>query len=162
MTKSSSISVRVGIDCRSSTPVSKGFDWNALIPALLAATLVIVGWIIVERFARRRETRSDLRAAVVNFASAVDEVTTAAVAFFVLSGVDHRASSLAASIKSKISMLSDYMHTLQDAGLRFEADDLLKQFRQSATGGDFESAARQPLASNSPALTKIANDAQSV
>jgi len=122
----------------------------------------MVGWGVVEQFARRREKRTDLRSAVTSLASAVEEVREAAVAFYLLAGNDPQSHSLAATIRSKIAALAEQLNILKEAGLDLDTDDLLKRFRQSVTGGDFDSHARQPLLAASPMFVKMAGDAQAL
>jgi hypothetical protein len=131
-----------------------------LLPAAVAGGIVIVGWRVAEYYARRRETRNDLRAAVASFSEAIDEVRQAAVTFYGLAGNQPQAVSLSTAIKSKIAALSTHLAVLKDAGLNIDTVELLKRFRQSVTGGDFDSLARQALQPNSQALIKMASDGQ--
>ena len=124
--------------------------------------MVVTGWIVVERFARRRELRGDLRSAVTSLSNAVDEIRAAAVTVYCLAGNDPQTLSLAATIRLKISALSEQLSILKEAGLDIDTDELLKRFRQSVTGGDFESQARQPLQADSPAFAKVSGDAQAL
>jgi len=124
--------------------------------------MVAIGWYVVEKYARQREKRSDLRSAVLSFADAVGEVREAAFVFYRLHGNDPQATRLAATIRSKVSSLSDQLAIMKAAGLEIESDELLKRFRQSVTGGEFDSSARQPLAENSSAFLKMNADAESL
>jgi hypothetical protein len=142
--------------------VRKTFAFIDLAPAVVAGAIVIFGWIVVEQFARRRETRSDLRIAVTSFSEAVEEVNLAAGSFYKMNGNTPQAMSLGATIRLKIGALADHIAILRSAGLTLDADELLKRFRQSVTGGDFESLARQALPNESQAHIKIAQDAQAL
>ncbi|WP_298196521.1 hypothetical protein [Novosphingobium sp.] len=133
-----------------------------MLPAFVAGAIVVVGWLVAERFSRSREQRADLRSAVAGLAGTIDEVTQAAVAFYRLPGNDAQSMSLAATIKARIATLSDQLAILKTCGLSIDADELLKRFRQSITGGDFESTARNALPADSPAFAKMANDGQAL
>jgi hypothetical protein len=133
-----------------------------IVPAIVAAAMVAVGWFVVEKYARRREKRADLRSAVSSFAAAVAEVREAAFAFYCLPGNDPQATSLAATIRSKIGSLADQLAIMKSGGLEVDSDELLKRFRQSVTGGDFDSLARQPLSGSSTAFVKMGADAESL
>lgn len=124
--------------------------------------MVAVGWHVVEKFARRREQRADLRSAVASLSGAIAEILDAANALYLLAGVDPQARSLAATIRVKIGALSDQLAILSQSGLVIDTDELLKRFRQSVTGGDFDSESRQPLAANSPAFVKMSGDGQAL
>ena len=126
------------------------------------AFAVAIGWSVVEKHARRREQRADLRSAVLSLADAVSEIRAASLAFYGLPGNDPQSNSLAATIKSKIGSLSDQLLLLKTAGLEIDADELLKRFRQSVTGGDFDSQARQPLPKDSTAFVRMSADAESL
>lgn len=141
---------------------NKPYDWMALAPAVAAGVVVIIGWLVVERFARRREWRADLRASVSDFAKAVDEVVTSAVSFYQLPGNDTHAQSLAVSIRIKVGALSSQILLLKDAGLDFDTDELLKRFRQSVTGGSFDELARQALPKDSASFVRLTADGQSL
>ena len=156
------ISLHLLIEPAPLAAAKKGFAFVDLMPALVAGIIVVLGWLVVERFARRRETRNDLRTAVSSFADAVQEVSDAAVAFYKLAGNAPQAMSLAATIRSKISSLADHIAILRNAGLELDADELLKRFRQTVTGGDFESLSRQSLPNGSQGFVKIAQDAQAL
>ena len=156
------ISLHLVIEPAPLAAVKKGVAFTDFVPAFVAGIIVILGWLVVERFARRRETRNDLRTAVSSFSDAVEEVNVAAVTFYKLAGNSPQAMSLAATIRSKIGSLADHIAILRDAGLKLDADELLKRFRQAVTGGDFESLARQSLPDGSQAFVKIAQDAQAL
>jgi len=128
----------------------------------LAGIVVVCGWVVVERFARRREARTDLRDAVNSFTKAVDEIRTTSVTVYGLSGSNPQARSLSATIRAKISALSDHLTTLESAGLSGDHTDLLKVFRQSVTGNDFESIKRKPLPANSPLYPEIAGNGEAL
>lgn len=117
---------------------------------------------MVERFARRRESRTDLRTAVTSFTKAVDEIRVASVTLYGLSGSDPQAGSLAATIRAKISALSNHLATLETAGLTNDHSDLLKIFRQSVTGDNFDSLSRQSLPAGSPLYAEIAGNGEAL
>lgn len=156
------ISARLVIEHRPAEKESKPLDLAAFIPAIVAGFIVIAGWIVVEKFARRRERRTDLRGAVSDFAKAVDEVVAASTTFYQLAGNDPQAQSLAATIRIKVGSLSSHLILLRESGLNLETDELLKRFRQSVTGGAFDEVSRQPLAKDSPTFARLAADGQSL
>jgi hypothetical protein len=86
----------------------------------------------------------------MNVSSAVNDVLTAAVAFYRLPGSDAQARTLAATIRVKSGALFDQLLILKQAGLDIDTDELLKRFRQAVTGGEFDSQLRAPLNDNSP------------
>jgi hypothetical protein len=133
-----------------------------LLPALVAGSIIIVGWLVAERFARMREKRSDLRLAVASLSSAINEVVSAAVDFYQMAGDEPLSMSLAATIRAKVASLSVQLSLLKAAGLNIDADELLKQLRKTVTGGQFDSITRQPLTPTSPAFSQIGGAAQAL
>jgi hypothetical protein len=135
---------------------------SPLLGPVVAGLIVVAGWLVVERFARRREHRTDLRSAVASLSLAIEEVRDAAIVFYQLPGNDPQSLSLAATIRAKIASLSDQLDILKGASLSIDSDELLKRFRQSVTGGDFDSLIRQPLTPTSPTFVRMAADAQAL
>ncbi|WP_157094105.1 hypothetical protein [Sphingomonas mali] len=136
-------------------PAAKSLDLAAFAPAILAAFFVGMGWIVVERYARRREIRSDLRDAADLFEDTVDDIVAMACKFYLLAGADPHSVSLATSIKSKIQALSPLIDVLSGGGIRVDARDAIRLFRQAVTGGSFESITRGALPESSPMFTKM-------
>lgn len=76
-------------------------------------------------------------------------IISEAIRYYALPGNAAEAGALATVLKAKIQSLQDHLDVLREAGLAVEFSADLKRFRQSVTGGDFESSARvsQPAAS---------------
>lgn len=116
----------------------------------------VIGYLIVERFARRREARSDLKSLMESFAGTLDGVLTDAVAFYSIAGATARARSLAAVIKSKIAFIPELLATIRNAGVALDAEAELIAFRKSITGGEFESLARAAFATDDGKFVEMA------
>ena len=136
---------------------SHGVDWLGLLPAFIAAGVAVVGWTIVERFAREREKRADLRALTTSFREAIDDILVDAAKYYSISGNAPEALSLASSIKSKLALLSEQMTVLTEANLLPTGNDYMKSFRKAVTGGDFESATRVASSSGSEVFVVAAS-----
>jgi hypothetical protein len=160
--RSKSICPLLIIEKAAAAPVTTWAWIGQVAPAFVAAVMVAIGWLVVEKHARRREKRADLRSAVLSLSDAVSEVRKASLAFYGLHGNDPQATSLAATIRAKIASLSDQLAILKSAGLDIDTDELLKRFRQSVTGGDFESLDRQPRPESPIAFERISADAESL
>jgi len=130
-------------------------DISPLIPAVVAGLIIVIGWLVVERFARRREVRSDLRDAAALFEATVDDVVELASKFYQTNGIDPLANSLAVSIKAKVQSLVPLLDILAGGGIQIDATDEMRLFRQAVTGGDFESAARTPRTAGAPMFLKM-------
>jgi hypothetical protein len=140
--------------------VAKGTDYlAATLPSLIAVSFVVVGWLVIEKFARRREHRNDIRELVKNFDAYLEDIVQTALTFYSLSGATPEAKTLGASLKFKISNLKIMVETLSLAGINIDASEQIIKLRRSTTGGEFESLARQPVAPTSPQLVQIAADA---
>jgi hypothetical protein len=128
--------------------------WSILGPAstILAA---LIGWIIVERYARGREVRGDLRLLSQSVVEAIDRIALESFEFYSLDAKDPKASALALSIKSKIQTLSSHLTTLRAGGMRIETDPELLALRKEITGGAFESALRPPFQPDSAKMLQI-------
>ncbi len=161
-TKSENTSQQLVIKIEQPPGQEKGLDWLSLAPALIAAGVVVFGWWIVERFARARERRADLRALTNSFGDAIDGVLSDATKYYQTEGVSAEAVALAMSIKSKLSLISEQITVLRDAGLNIEVSDQLKQFRQAVTGGEFESATRGALQGNQQIFVSMAAAGQNL
>lgn len=158
--KSASTSQQLVIEVREVPAPKQGADWWSLAPAGLAAAVAVVGWIIVERFARARERRADLRALTNSFRDTIDDILSDASAYYQMAGTAPEAGALAISIKSKLSLLPEQLAVLADAGLPIEVGDQMKQFRQAITGGEFESAGRKPSQAGSQIFVAMAASGQ--
>jgi hypothetical protein len=139
---------------------ARSVDWFALLPTGLTIIAAVLGYMIVERFARRREARSDLRVIAKSFREAVDNILEDATAFYRESGGSPRARSLSVTIRSKVASLSEILSALGAGGVTIDANDELILFRQAVTGSDFESLARLPLMAEDVRYISIAGAAQ--
>lgn len=150
-TKSASTSQLLVIEVRQPPSSERGVDWLSLAPSAVAGLVAFLGWIIVERFARARERRADLRALTNSFRDTIDDILADATKYYQTEEDTAEAASLAMSVKSKLALLPQQLTVLTSAGLPMNVGDQLKHFRQAVTGGDFESADRLP----SPAKAQI-------
>lgn len=87
--------------------------------------------------------------------ASVAEVMKEAEAFYTLSGSNLQAMALATSLKVKLKTLFDLIDALERSGLRLDAEEELKRFRQAVTGGQFESSNRVAIAAGAPILQNI-------
>lgn len=120
----------------------------------------MVGWLIVERFARERERRADLRALTLSFRDTIDDVLADATKYYQIAGSAPESGALAISIKSKLALLPEQLSVLADASLFIEVGDQMKQFRQAVTGGQFESTLRAPSSAGSEIFVSMAASGQ--
>jgi len=135
-------------------------EWFDLLPTGLTILAAVLGYLIVERFARRREGRTDLRVIATFFRESVDDIVEDAIAFYREPGGSPRARSLSVTIRSKVASLSDILSTLRAGGVAIEVNDELILFRQAVTGADFESLGRPALVSDDVRYINIAGAAQ--
>lgn len=143
MTRSTNTSLQLVIEVGGSTPPPKSdLTFATFAPGLLTAAFVVIGWIVVERFARARERRADMRELSKIFSSAVDDVVATAHEFYLLSGRHQRASALATLIRAKLGALPRLLEAIRETGFDIEANDQLRHFRQSVTGGTFDQSDR--------------------
>lgn len=157
--KFTSISVQLVIEVRPAVappPQPKQFDWWTLAPSIITLAVAAVGWAIVERFARARERRSDMRAMSDSFRSAVTEIVAGAVQFYQLEGSSAQARALAATTRAKFGALPALMDAMRNGGMLLKADDELRLFRQAVTGDTFDSLVRAPSPPDAAIYVSIA------
>ena len=135
----------------------KSFDFESLLPTGLTIAAAVIGYIIIENFARRREARGDLRVLVLSFHNTVESIIADSTVFYGLAGATPRARALAMSIKSKVASLVDVIDTIKSAGVMVQPDDERRLFRQAVTGGEFDSLARAPLNADDAKFFEIAS-----
>jgi hypothetical protein len=133
----------------------KGLDWWTLAGPSSTLLAAIVGWLIVERFARRRERRTDLRTLIQVLDDSIDRIVNLAADFYALDGKDKQAPIIANSIKAKIATLATHLNTIRKGGVELNTDLEMRTFRQAVTGGAFESAERPPISSDSITMATI-------
>lgn len=114
----------------------------------------------VERFARARERRADIRTLITAFEAAVEDIVQSACTYYALAGSDARAIAIGTAIKAKLSRLHKHLEVLSTSGLKVDANDQLKVFRQTVTGGEFESFNRIAQPEGSHLYMKVANAGQ--
>lgn len=118
--------------------------------------VTILGWWIVSRQNDRRERRKEVRELIKQVEQRVDVVLGLAMEFYGIPGKDQRCAELAAKIRYNLSSLDPLRQRLDSNGLKCEAVQEIIAFRQSITGGEFESAQRKKLASSSHLFTEAA------
>jgi len=129
-------------------------------PTIVAVIVALMGWYLVERFARKREKRSDLRALARAFSASVDDIVITASELYRLNGADPRSFALAASLRAKLGDLPKVLKTFDDAGMKFDTTMQMKCFRQAVTGNDFDSLSRQASPPDGHIFNMIAAAAQ--
>lgn len=156
----SNTSLTLIIDANGNRPESKPFDWLALGPTAVTAFIAVCGWIIVERFARRRELRTDHRELVKGFLTEVAAITSEAIEFYQIKGSDPQAVRLAHGLRAKIRGLGLQIDVMNSAGLQVSVANELKEFRRAVTGGSFDSAKRAASNADDPVFPSITNAGQ--
>ncbi len=134
---------------------SSEIDWWSLAGPGATIVVALIGFVIVERFARAREKRSDLRVLLEVFGDSVSRVVSDACEFYVLDGSDAKARALGTGLKAKLQALFEHMETMRAGGMNLVTDDELKKLRQEVTGGAFESLIRPPIPANSAKIHDI-------
>jgi hypothetical protein len=132
-----------------------GHYYWALFGPTSAVLVALVGWLIVERFARLRERRSDLRTLIQILDDSIDRIVDLAASFYALDGSAQEASVIATSLKAKLATLATHLNTIRQGGVTLNTDLEMKAFRQSVTGGAFESVMRPAIDLNSVKLATI-------
>jgi hypothetical protein len=123
----------------------------------LSIAAAVLGYILVERFARKREARNDLKALLDSFTSTLERILTDATAFYAEAGATPRARALASVIKSKVAFLAEILDAMRSAGVNVQADVERTALRKSITGGLFDSLARPGLAANDSKFVEMAD-----
>jgi hypothetical protein len=135
--------------------VDKSADWWTLIGPASTLIAAIIGWVIVERFARKRERRTDLRTLIQVLDDSIDRIVTLAGDFYALDGKDKQAPIIANSIKAKLATLATHLNTIRQGGVDLNTDLEMRTFRQAVTGDAFESAIRPPIPLDSVKMATI-------
>ena len=84
---------------------------------MITVVAAVIGWSIVERFARQRERRVKVKAMVTSFIAAVNEISGDAIRYYELEGASARAVVLSKTLKSGISTLGDVIEALKFSGV---------------------------------------------
>ena len=134
---------------------NKGLDWWSLIGPSSTLAVAIVGWLIVERFARKRERRTDLRTLIQVLDDSIDRIVSLAGDFYAIDGSDKQAQVIANSIKAKLATLATHLNTIRQGGVELNTDMEMKVFRQAVTGDAFESAVRPAIPLDSVKMATI-------
>ena len=130
---------------------------------MITVVAAVIGWSIVERFARQRERRVKVKAMVTSFIAAVNEISGDAIRYYELEGASARAVVLSKTLKSGISTLGDVIEALKFSGVELsKGDTSLKVFRQVITGGVFDTMERTASPSGAPVFELIANASASL
>ncbi|XVO22229.1 MAG: hypothetical protein HEQ15_06840 [Betaproteobacteria bacterium] len=105
---------------------------------------------------RRKEERKDVRNSIDAIVKLIEEVETAADAYYAAAADDVRCPDLAHTIRTKTKYIGRKVHQLtlhlgetNLAGLSF-------RFRQAVSGGDFDSAERAGRPASAPIFSDIA------
>lgn len=135
-------------------------DWWSLLGPAATILVALIGWMIVEKFARDRERRSDLRLLLSSVSESIGRIVSDASDFYCLDGRDPKALALSQGLKSKIQTLSEHLTTLRTGGMELDTDQELKALRQQVTGGSFDSLVRPACSPDAQKLHLIALSAE--
>lgn len=141
------------IEVKLESPPKTTFEY---VTPYLPVIITILGWWIVSRQNDRRERRKEVRELVKQAEQRVDAVLSLAMEFYALPGKDPRCAELAAKIRYNLGTLDPLRQRLDANGLKCDAVSEIIAFKQSITGGEFESQARKKLAQNSHFLVEAA------
>jgi DNA repair ATPase RecN len=112
-----------------------------------------VGWYVVWRQNGKRETRKEARSLIDSIEKRIAEIESIAYKYYKTE--PDKSLDLAASIKIELHRLADSLVVLARLNSKFTVSDQLIHFRQSITGGDFESRERLVRQSSDPLLQEI-------
>jgi hypothetical protein len=121
-------------------------------------SLIVVGWVIVNRQNNDRETRKEIRAALLDLYKLLDEIEDDAFAY-------HTGTSdpvLARKIKRSISQIAPRIKLALRNRLECKYSHPLFEFRKSITLTNFETKMFQPKAPNDQFFTDIMDAKQSL
>lgn len=107
------------------------------------------------RQADRREFRKEVREQIKDLRSTSDQVREKAAEYWLRSN-KNTAPAAAVSLKAELQRLARFANALATAGLAFEGARLLRDVRELATGGDFETKNRvRQMAADSERVSDI-------
>lgn len=129
---------------------------QAVAPSVVTLTWAVIGWLIIERFARRRERRQEIRDLIKQVRETVDDILEDSIEFFSLDGGDPQAQRLSVSIKAKLALIAKLISVIAQAGLNVKASPNIIRFRRAVTAEPFDSAARLASEANAHRLALIA------
>lgn len=139
---------------------SNQFDFWTIAGPAAAILAALAGWLVVERFARARERRADLRSLISILDDSIERIVEQAVDFYSVPGDDKTAQVIANSLKAKLAALSTHLNTIRHCGINLNTDLEMKAFRQAVTGGAFESAIRPVIPTDCLKFRKISMTAE--
>ena len=109
---------------------------------LIPVIFTVIGWIVVSNQNDRRVRRQEIRDQVKELRERCDSAVEAAGIYW-CSGVGVERGAAAIKLKAAFPALTRILRTMNAAGLPFDRWDLLADFRQAATGADFEVKGRR-------------------
>ncbi len=98
---------------------------------------VVVGWFLVNGHNNRRETRKEIRQALLGLYKLLDDIETDATTYHMGATPD---KVLARKIRRDIQQIAGRVHLAQRGKLTFQYSGPLARFRQSITGQNFDDA----------------------
>lgn len=122
----------------------------------LPLVLTIIGWWVVSRQNDRRERRKEIRELIKQVEQRVDIIIATTTEYYVLDGKDPKCAELATKIRYNISALDPLRKRINAAGLECDTVGEIILFKQSVTGGQFETASRKKLLSGHASMSESA------
>lgn len=132
----------------------------AYAPLIVTVAIGILGWCVVERFARQRERRADLRELCKSFEIFVQEIVNSAEVYYQLNGASPQSSSIGSTLRAKIQDLSRLIEAMNNAGMDIVGENKIMQLRRAITDGDFDSLGRGAIDLSHPKIAMIRGRAE--
>ncbi len=119
--------------------------WIEFSTPYLPLFLTIVGWWVVSVQNDRRERRKEIRELIKQVEQRVESIVATTTEYYALDGKDPKCAELSAKIRYNISALDPLRKRIKSAGLECDVVGEIVIFKQSVTGGQFESPSRKKL-----------------
>lgn len=124
---------------------------------IITSIIVIIGWKVVSRGNDRRERRKEVRAAILECTAEIRAIEEKAHSYRLTSVAGGRPLEL--QLKTRLKALGRSIDRLKKFEKIDGTTEKLTDLRKMVTGGDFESNARQPCATDSQVLHEISEAA---
>ena len=113
-----------------------------------------IGWNIISRGNDKREQRKELRALLNEIRMLTTQIETKVIEYYSLEPFKSR--EVAVQVKRLLKQVATLATTVARYDHRYDVSQHVAELRMKATGGDFESAARQPTKDDDNLFNEIA------
>lgn len=111
--------------------------WLEFVRIAVPASLVIIGWLVLYESSKSLEKRKEIRQFVEIILSLIDEISELSRQYYSPENLEHE-SHVSHRITTSFTLLSHYRFLLSTCGVEMKITVQLNAFKQTITGGYFQ------------------------